>query len=164
MANERSVWKGLFAGAFAGLAASVALAVFQELVAMGQRAGQNYDPAAGEDVTEATARRLSETAGVKLEGDGKEAAGRALHYGFGITAGALYGALAEVAPVVTGGFGAAYGTVMWGLTDLWALPKLGLAEDPQETTPVGHGLHWSAHVVYSTALEAGRVALRNELD
>ena len=39
MANERSIWKGLFAGAFAGMAASVAMAVFQELVAQGTAGG-----------------------------------------------------------------------------------------------------------------------------
>ena len=128
------------------------------------QAGQGVDPAAGEDVTEATARRVSEAAGTDLDEGTKQAAGRALHYGFGIAAGALYGTLAEVTPVVKVGFGAGYGAVMWGLADLWALPALGLAEDPRETTTAGHGLHLSSHLVYSVTLELARRALRNELE
>src|SRR5439155_5933457 len=40
-------------------------------------------------------------------------AGRIVHYAFGAGSAAVYGALAEVAPIVTLGFGALFGAAVW---------------------------------------------------
>ena len=86
----------------------------------------------------------------------KQHAGRALHYGFGLIAGAAYGMLSEYLPAISLGAGTAFGTVLFVTTDEAVLPMLKLASEPGNTPPGEHLLHWASHVVYGSTLELTR--------
>src|SRR5262249_2703357 len=67
-----------------------------------------------ENATVKAAEAISEGAfGHELQQSEKEPAGAAVHYAFGTTTGALYGALAEVAPQVTTVAGLPFGAGFW---------------------------------------------------
>jgi len=72
----------------------------------------------------------------------------AVHFGYGIAQGGLYGALRgrAVAPDMLGG--AVFGTALWLFGDELGIPLLGLSQGPT-AYPVNHYVHrFVAHVVY----------------
>ena len=90
-------------------------------------------------------------------------AGEAVHYGMGATAGALYGVLAEVTPIVTIGDGAAFGTGLWLLADEVAVPAAGLSKPALEIPLTAHVYALASHLVYGWITETVRRAVRRTL-
>ncbi len=87
-------------------------------------------------------------------------AGEAMHYGFGIGVGALYGVLAELVPAVTARVGLAYASAVWVVADLVTVPLAGFGSAPTKQ-PVGtHAYALGSHMIYGVALETGRRLLR----
>ena len=166
MSQKASVGRSVLLGAVAGLAGSLAMAGYQEIVARvteGEGRGDHgaHAPLPGqENTTETAARRVARQFGHTLRTADKQLAGRALHYGFGALMGAVYGVAAEYLPVLGLAGGTAFGTVLFLGTDEAMLPLLGLASQPQETPAADHLLHWSSHVVYSTTMELTRRGLQ----
>ena len=87
-------------------------------------------------------------------------AGDAVHYAVGALTGLGYGVVAEYAPVVGVGMGAAFGTVLWAGTDLVSIPAVGFAAWPGEEPGSAHVAHWVTHVVYGMTMEATRRMVR----
>lgn len=160
---SRDVFKGAIAGAFAGLAASYVMERFQlwwsqreQETAGGSSGGGNGDPS----TVKAADRVAMAVTGHPVPPAHREAAGEAVHYATGAGVGVLYGALAELAPGPTFGFGAAYGAaVALGLDDT-VVPALGLSEGPAETPPSVHAYSMASHLVYGLTLEAARRLIR----
>jgi hypothetical protein len=77
-----------------------------------------------------------------------------VHWAFGMTAAALYGALRGSArvPDVLGGLALAVG--LWGLGDELAVPLLGLAGGPTSSPPELHAYTLGAHVAYGLTTAA----------
>ncbi|HET9212304.1 MAG TPA: DUF1440 domain-containing protein, partial [Thermoanaerobaculia bacterium] len=145
---QANLWKGAAAGLAAGLAATWAMTQFQHL------SGKLVDRAKREDPQHSAKRGKQESAQQKEQGDDatvkaadklsrglfhhplsqdeKKVAGPAMHYGFGTLTGLAYGALAELAPAVTRGAGAPFGTAVWLGADEVAVPAFGLAGPPWE--------------------------------
>ncbi|MGI4830154.1 MAG: DUF1440 domain-containing protein [Janthinobacterium lividum] len=165
MKRKPSFLRGLLTGAAAGLAGSLTMAGFQEFVAKGSSLGNHDAPHAHapqpgqENTTETTARKLMTQFGRSSPNSEKQVAGRALHYGFGLTMGAVYGVISEYLPIVGLGAGTAFGTILFAATDEAALPLLKLASQPADTPPLEHLLHWASHVVYASTLEITRKQL-----
>jgi putative membrane protein len=90
----------------------------------------------------------------------KEIAGPALHYGFGVLTGALYGALAELSPAVTWGAGLPFGTAVWLGADEVAVPAFRLAGPPWEHPPMVHARALAAHHLSRQAVDQVRRQLR----
>ena len=86
--------------------------------------------------------------------------GEVVHYAFGTLMGLGYGVVADYAPVVSVGMGAAFGTVLWAGTDLLSIPAVGFAASPGEEPGSAHVAHWMAHVVYGAAMEGTRRLVR----
>lgn len=86
----------------------------------------------------------------------REQLGSVLHYGFGATAGAVYGLLARRWPGVTAGAGLAYATGVWLVADEIMVPAMGLADPPHRTPLRRHAYALVGHWAYGTALEAVR--------
>lgn len=85
-----------------------------------------------------------------------------VHYVFGTAVGAIYGAYAERRQV--NGSGAGFGTMVWLAADEIAMPLLGLS-DSTARRPLEIHLHsFVAHLVYGTATEATRRAVRAQFD
>ncbi|HXS95494.1 MAG TPA: DUF1440 domain-containing protein [Candidatus Limnocylindrales bacterium] len=154
--GKDKAYKGLIAGAIGGLAASWIMTRFQFLLA---RTLGNSDPheGQGEDATVKTAQKIS--SGLlhhELSPGEKKTAGPIVHYAYGTSIGALYGALAQKYEGTTSGFGSGYGAAAWALGDEIAVPALGLGKKPAETPLSQHMQFLAAHVVYGVTLEGVR--------
>jgi putative membrane protein len=124
-----------------------------------RRGGRKPDPA-----TVKVANVISEKiTGHKLPKDYKSMAGEAVHYGMGASSAAVYGVLAEVAPIVTAGGGVGFGTGVWLLADELAVPAAGLSKTPGEIPLTTHIYALASHLVYGWITETVRRAVRRAL-
>lgn len=176
---DRSIWKGIAAGAIAGVAGSLAMNQFQRVVAWanggreaddatggGPRTGRGPQPAqaignASEDASTRIANAALATVGQELtDPRAKQKAGEAVHLAFGAVSGALYGAAAELEPRVTAGAGMPFGTLVWAAADEGFVPALGLSRGPGEVSSglLAYGL--CSHFVYGLTTECVRGLMR----
>jgi len=174
--DNGSIWKGVVAGLAGGLVASWTMNQFQaawmHLARNSEKphGAQSMQPSEGskgdeqENATVKAAEAISEGAfGHELQQSEKEPAGAAVHYAFGAATGALYGALAEVAPQVTTVAGLPFGAAFWLLGDEVAVPLLGLSKGPAEYPLSTHAYALASHLVYGTTAELSRRAVRQIL-
>ncbi len=169
---QANLWKGAAAGLAAGLAATWVMTQFQDL------SGKLVEPRKKEDPQHSAKRGKGESAQQKQQGDDatvkaadklsrglfhhelsqeeKKVAGPAMHYGFGALTGAAYGVLAELAPAVTRGVGAPFGTAVWLGADEVAVPAFGLSGPPWEHPASVHARALAAHLVYGVTTEGLR--------
>lgn len=179
-ARRRSgrLWKGLLAGAAAGLAGSVAMTVCQKAWTKAsevvKKADNEQKESAGtqeprqdkdEDATVKAASKAVSLAGHELRPEQKPKAGSFVHYGFGTAMGVLYGIVMESAPrrfrtvhpaVSGGGFGSA---LFVGAHEI-AVPALGLSAKPSEQPLSDHFREWALHLAYGISGEMVRRLLR----
>jgi hypothetical protein len=92
--------------------------------------------------------------------DSKEKLGQAVHWGYGVLVGGLYGALrpGAAAPDLAAGLG--YGTALWVLGDEIMVPLLGLAEGPTAHSIPDHAKALGAHLAFGAATATATQALR----
>jgi putative membrane protein len=155
------VWKGLLAGALAGLVASWAMSQFHSLLA--QNAGTS-SPESKEDSTVKTASAISRTVlHRELTAQEKKAAGLAVHYSFGSGVAAIYGTAVELAPVTRTGWGLPFGAAVWLGAHVIAVPVVGLSGPVTESTPREEAVEFGAHLLYGAVVEAVRRLLRKHL-
>ncbi len=174
--SQANLWKGAAAGLAAGLAATWVMTQFQEL------SGKLAEPHKQEDPQHSAKRGKGESAQPKKQGDDatvkaadklsrglfhhalsqdeKKVAGPAMHYGFGTLTGVAYGVLAEIAPSVTRGVGAPFGTAVWLGADEVAVPAFGLSGPPWEHPASVHARALAAHLVYGVTTEGVRRLVR----
>jgi putative membrane protein len=165
--GETDILKGMVAGVAGGLLASFLMGQFQAawsatsqaLSSTKRRGGRKPDPATVK-AANAVAEKVS---GRKIPADYKPIAGEAVHYGMGAGSAAVYGALAEVAPVVTIGEGTGFGTGVWLLADEVAVPAAGLSKSPKEIPLTTHVYALASHLVYGWITETVRRAVRRAL-
>jgi putative membrane protein len=187
MAARSNLWKGLAAGAAGGLVASVVMNQFQALLGKwvrgeershGAQSLQQGSPDHGiarelkergkDDEQDDAAMRLANaiSEGVfdhELERREKEVAGAAVHYVFGITTGAWYGATVEMIPAGRAGAGLPFGAFVWLTADEGVVPALGLSKAPTEYPPSIHAYALASHFVYGLTTEMVRRAVRRML-
>lgn len=185
--DEANVLKGLTAGLVGGAVASVVMNQFQKrlgnLTAGIEKshgaqslqqgtpqhgAGQMLQKQGSDDEQDDAAARLANTISVgvfdhELTKSEKERAGTAFHYAYGISMGGLYGAAAELAPVVTIGAGLAYGAAIWIVADEGVVPALGLSKSFDEYPLSIHAYALASHLVYGLTGELVRAAARRAL-
>ena len=171
----RHLWKGVVAGAVGGLAAAWVMNQFQSgwgkatealqhsKTPQGEQERQSNDDA--EDATMITAGKISE--GIfnhKLSRDEKKKLAPVVHYAFGASAGAVYGALAELDHRATMGVGLPYGAAVFVGADEVAVPVLGLSKPPKEYPASAHIYGLASHLVYGLSLEMARRGIRRMMD
>lgn len=185
--REPDILKGLAAGLVAGLAAAWTMNQFQaawsrlargEERSHGAQSMQQGSPQGGagqelrergledpdDDATERLASIVSEKLlDHELTKSEKTSAGTLIHYGFGLTGGALYGMLAEVLPSVTSGAGIPYGAAIWVTADEGLVPALGLSKSPTEYPASIHAYSLASHLVFGLATEVVRRVVREAL-
>jgi len=185
--EEGDVWKGLLAGVVGGLVASVVMNKFQ--AALGKRItgvershgaqslqsgsprqgiGQNLQERGSDEPQDDAAMRLANAISVGLSGHEltrgeKHTGGTALHYAYGVSMGALYGAAAELAPVVAAGAGLPYGVSIWVVADEGIVPALGLSKQSSEYPLSVHAYALASHAVYGLTTEVVRRVVRGAL-
>ncbi len=185
--GEGEVLKGLAAGVVGGLVASVVMNQFQSLLGKhmvdiekshgaqslqqgspNHGAGRMLQKRGSDEAQDDAAERLANTISVgvfdhELTKSGKDTAGTALHYAYGISMGGLYGAAAEIAPVVTVGAGLTYGALIWVSADEGIVPALGLSKSATEYPLSVHAYALASHLVYGLTTEIVRGAVRRAL-
>lgn len=149
MKAERSLVKGLVAGVVAGLVATAAKSVVEKFFP--PRVHGEPEP------PEALAEKI---AGHSLEDGTKAAAGEAIHWGFGVAAGAAYGALAEYFPAATDKEGATFGLTLMTLMHETSLPAMDLAEPVEEQSVRERSSEATSHLVYGIVAERVRRFVR----
>ncbi|HEX8091573.1 MAG TPA: DUF1440 domain-containing protein [Blastocatellia bacterium] len=183
--GESNLWKGLAAGIIGGLAGGFVMNRFQSFWSdltgdekdserahspkqSGQKLNdgerQRSDDGIDAPATVKLASAISE--GVfdhELEKGEKEPAGTAIHYGFSLVTGGIYGLAAELAPVAVAGSGAPFGAAVWLIADQITLPLAGLSKGPTEYPLSKHLYSLASHCVYGVATEAARRAVRGLL-
>lgn len=179
--HDRSIGKGIIAGAIGGIAASAVMLGFQRVwSAAAERTGRrDLKPGAEFDrhpddthqhpgdrranSSEAAAQKLSRTlAGGALGPRGEKAAGLVAHFAYGAGMGALYGALAERLEQPRVQVGIAFGLAVF-LFDQVFLPAAGLSERPDRIATATQVFGAANHVVYGSATEAVRAGLRRAM-
>ncbi len=170
MKNENGdVIKGLAAGLIGGLIGTIVMTQYQNVITqIGKAAGSDNNKdekkEEGDNATVKTAKAVSENVfDHKLKKSEKEPAGNAVHYVFGTTVGALYGAASEVMPGAAGGYGLPFGTALFIGADEIAVPALGLSEPPTEIPMSTHAYGLSSHLIYGLTAEFVRRAVRRLL-
>ena len=176
---KRSLWRGALAGFAGGIAASFAMNRVHALwtradagepasrrkeeqggqIEKGRQQRQGTDEHEGSS-TEKAARDLAGRFGVELDDAGRRKVGTALHYAFGATVGAFYGAAAEVFPRATAGSGVPFGAAVWLAADEVGMPAMGLARGPAHQPLEVHLQSLADHAVYGAVTELVRCLLR----
>ena len=150
--RPKSLAKGILAGLIGGLVATAAKSLAERIYAP-RTHGEPEPP-------ELLAKKV---AGYELTVVQKKVAAQAIHWGFGATTGAAYGALAEYIPTVTSKDGANFGIALVTLTHQGALPALGLAARPSEQTAREKTSEMTSHIVYGVVTETVRRVVRRLL-
>ena len=157
---KQNLWKGFLAGALGGLSGSFAMSQFHALF---QKAGSAALPS-GEDSTVKAASTVSRTVfHHKLTLDQKKIAGPTVHYSFGANVAAIYGTTAELAPLVSTGWGIPFGAAVWLGAHVITVPALGLSDPITHSAPRAEAVEFGAHLVYGAVVEGLRRFLRRRL-
>ena len=149
---SRSVAKGLLAGLIGGLVGSAAKTV-GEIIYNPRTQGQTSPPVL-----------LAQKAlGHPLNKHDQTIAEQTIHYVFGGATGAIYGVAAEFAPVVTTGYGAAFGVVLQLLTHETLVPAAGLDVPAPQQPAREHLSELFTHILYGVSTEVVRRVVRRKL-
>lgn len=150
--RARSLWKGLLAGAVAGLLATAAKSIAERVYPPRVQGEPNPPESLAEKV-----------AGHELSRTTKKAAGEAIHWSFGVAAGAAYGATAEYFPAATAKEGASFGLMLMALTHESALPAMGIEAPAEEQSAREHTSEAASHVLFGLVAERVRSFVRGLL-
>ena len=155
--KRRSLKRELVKGAVAGAVATAVMDLAVRYLA------EKEDPAArrqerrargGKPPSRAAAEQVARSAGAELGPREERAAGRALHWAAGITAGALYAALRPRFAGFDLGRGVGFGTGFWLLIDETVVPMLGLTAGPGAFPWQSHVRGFAGHVVFGTVTDS----------
>jgi len=121
-----------------------------------------HDQEPKEDATMKTADAIvaTVTGGQHLSFEERQKGGPVVHYAFGALMGGLYGAVAEYSSVARAGFGAGFGTILFGGADLVAVPALHLSGSSLDAPLSTLATPFAAHLVYGTITETVRRMVR----
>lgn len=169
--REPEIWKGVVAGAVAGLAATWAMTQFQvgwsklkEKRRQPPDEESQNDQGQAEDATMKTAAAIARNIfGKDLTVEQKRKLGPIVHYGFGAVMGAIYGGMKEEFDNTSIGWGTAFGSALFLGADEAAIPLLGLGGSPTKSPLSTHLYAWSSHLVYGATLESVRRPLRSSM-
>lgn len=145
------------AGAAAGLAATALMTLFSRSVSIEQR-GMIESPE-GESPADKAASEISEAFFDRpLRGRARDRGGKALHWLFGASVGALYAVTTR--PGVNPNRGLLFGAALWAAATETAQPLLGWSKKPTEFPLSTHLLGLVAHLVYGASLDSVSAALK----
>ncbi|TXF91831.1 DUF1440 domain-containing protein [Neolewinella aurantiaca] len=141
--------KGALCGFAAGVAATIAKTVWEE-----------YFPVRDEETSTPPVKLAERISGKDFSGKDAESTSLAIHGSFGVGTGIIYGAAAEVAPVVTSGLGLPFGLAFYGGTHGSVVPLLDLEPWPTQTKREYAVNEFVGHLVYAATLEIVRRGMR----
>ena len=155
--RRRPTWQGVLAGVLAGAIGGLAGAgakIVGELIDNPRNLGQVSPPLLfTEKVTGDTYPNLTEQNNI-ITG---------IHFTFSIFVGAIYGAAAEVFPIVTVGYGVGFGWVLQLCTHESSVPALGLDVPPWKMPLHEQTSETFTHALFGLAVEVVRRGVRKLL-
>ena len=143
----------LIAGAAAGVAASIAMNLYQGVVAPAFGADKGNDDPATTKAADSGKRSVG--AGPVTQ-KRRALAGSVVHYGFGMVLGVAYAGLVAFDPSVALGFGVGYSIVIALVFDEILVPAFGWGPWPWKSGLASQAYSVSSHVVFGLALEGVR--------
>jgi uncharacterized membrane protein YagU involved in acid resistance len=149
--------RGAAAGLLGGLLATGAMSLMHTVLAAKDPGGGQSAP---DDATVKVAAAATRLVGYRLGETEKAPAGSVVHYAFGAVVGAVYGAAAEIVPMVSRAFGLPFGAAVWLGAHVVAVPALGLAESPVRQPAAKEAEEFGLHLVYGMITELVRRLLR----
>lgn len=173
MTRRLRLAQGIAAGCIAGLTAAWLMNLFQKGVthffdndekphgAQSQQEGSPSHGAGaalrelglddpGDNAAERTANYVSaKLLDKRLSEPQKHVGGAVVHYVFGVSTGALYGAVSELFPQVGKGAGLPFGAVLWLVADEIVVPGLGLSKSAKDYPPSTHVYALSSHLFFA---------------
>jgi putative membrane protein len=93
----------------------------------------------------------------------KKTAGPVVHYGFGASMAAIYGAAVEFAPRLRTGWGIPFGVAVWLGAHVITVPALSLSAPVTQSRPEEEAVEFGGHLVYGAIAEGLRRFLRTYL-
>lgn len=170
--RETNLVKGMAAGLLGGLVGSWAMTKFQEVAPADKFArllGEKEDEGGDEEQqepAEPTTVKAAEAVSTRVFGREladfeKQWAGPMVHYSFGSSLGAIFGAAAEVRPDFTLGAGMPFGVVVWLLADEIGVAAMKLSGPPWQHRASTHIYALLSHLVFGLSAEAVRRLVRH---
>jgi hypothetical protein len=162
-------WKGLVLGAAGGAAGTLAMGYFLQAMASlsgSSDSGESSNSARAwhalddisllgkhyhddESSTAALGRIIYQTlAGKEPEQETKTAMSQIVHWSFGTSMGALYGAIRGHAGIPDATGGALFGSAVWLFASELMIPLLGLSSGPTTSPAQAHANYLGGHIVY----------------
>ncbi|HEY0161878.1 MAG TPA: DUF1440 domain-containing protein [Edaphobacter sp.] len=147
--RSRSIAKGVVAGLLAGIVATAAKSAVERIYPPHPR---DEEPVPRNSKGPALALRKKSTAG------------KALHWGFGAAAGAVYGGVAEYYPAATARQGVNFGIALVAVTHDHTLPVFGRMARPEVETKRERTSELAANITYGIITETVRGVVRRMID
>lgn len=168
--RETHLLRGAAAGIAGGLIASWVMNKFmagpgkklEKSIEEQEPAGKKQKNTEEDDATMKAADAIVEvtTGGRHLSHEGRKKGGPIVHYAFGALMGGLYGTVAEYSKTSRAGLGTIFGTVLFVVGDLIAVPAFRLSTPPTEQPASALINPFAAHLVYGSTTEVVRRTLR----
>jgi hypothetical protein len=114
----------------------------------------------GETAYEVAATKAARLAGVDLSDDQRKRYGQAIHWGLGVSGGALYGALRPRVDAASLAGGLLFGAAFWLLMDETLTPVLGLTPGPGAFPWQTHARGAAGHLVFGSAANVVLTAIQ----
>jgi putative membrane protein len=160
MVRTVDVARGALLGLVGGLLAAGAMSLAHQLVSQVAPKAESPPVPKEEDSTVKVASAAMRLAGASLAEEQKPLASSIVHYGFGASVGAFYGAVAEIVPRVTVAAGLPFGVAVWLGAHVVVVPALGLAEPPTRQPVRQEAEEFGLHLLYGLTTELVRHLLR----
>lgn len=154
--RERSVLADAALGALAGAAATWVMGkTTTYLYEHEDRAAREAEDEArgGQTAYGVAAEKLGRALGQELTDEKRKSVGTALHWGLGMGAGALYGALRPRVPRIDAGQGTAFGTAFFLAVDEGANTALRLTPGPGAFPWQAHARGLTGHLVFGVVAD-----------
>jgi hypothetical protein len=152
-------------GLVGGLVASYAMERFQRMLGRVSHdlggapgaGGQQYRKPQSEPAPYVAADAIARaTTGEPVPPAYKPAAGSAIHYAFGASVGAIYGAAAARTPDIAAWGGVPFGASVWLMADEMGMPAMGLAKPPGDYPLQDHVTALASHLIYGATTDCVR--------
>ena len=161
--NGRGLLKDLAYGAIGGIVGTVVMGQVTSFMYRFESAEtkRREELARPEEPPEAMVRRLVEDVlHVNLSDEKKKKLGEAMHWGYGMAWGALYGAIHDRVPVLSKAAGLPFGVGFWFIGDEVMTAAFKLTGPPQAFPIDAHVRGFVGHLAYTAAADRTYRALR----
>ncbi|MBA4157954.1 MAG: DUF1440 domain-containing protein [Gemmatimonadetes bacterium] len=154
--HDHDLASDLVKGALAGVAATWVMGQVTSYLyeREDEQAREREDEAReGKTAYGVAAEKAAEAIGQDLPEEQRKQYGSAIHWGLGIGAGAVYGALRGRVPGAESGHGLVYGAAFWALMDEGANTALGLTPGPTAFPWQTHARGLAGHLAFGAAAD-----------